>query len=117
MLMNRLTVWESAEDPKKFREYVKEKFAELSSSSKDIGALIQREFTVVKGTPLSALEAKTTELVIITPKDGVSFSQLKEFSLKVRDVWSENGHPSTISEGDGAIFSIVGWSSTAVRAL
>ncbi|KAE9395232.1 hypothetical protein BT96DRAFT_997832 [Gymnopus androsaceus JB14] len=110
-----ITVWESVEHQKKFRESANEKLGEIYSFLKDAvpGEIVRHQFTLIKGTPLLGLESKNTELVIITPKDGVPFDRVKEIALKVRDVWDANGHPSAISEGNGMILNIVGWTSTA----
>ncbi|KAE9392811.1 hypothetical protein BT96DRAFT_979222 [Gymnopus androsaceus JB14] len=67
-----ITVWESVEHQKKFRESAQEKFSQLFNSAV-AEELVQHQFALIKGTPLHGLESANTELLIITPKDGVSF--------------------------------------------
>ncbi|KIK57291.1 hypothetical protein GYMLUDRAFT_87011 [Collybiopsis luxurians FD-317 M1] len=112
-----ISVWESAEHHKKFRE--DSNSAQVFRSIKQAVAgdhLVRRQFIPIKGTPFPALESKNTEFVIITPKDGASPEKVKEIALRVRDVWDREGHTAALSESAGddvAFLMLVGWDSTA----
>ncbi|KAJ3894272.1 hypothetical protein GG344DRAFT_63054 [Lentinula edodes] len=77
--------------------------------------LVRYHFHLVKGTAIPALESKTTEFALITPKKEASFESVSKLGLKVRDVWDSNGHPAAFATGEenhDLILIIVGWPST-----
>ncbi|KAJ3722085.1 hypothetical protein DFJ43DRAFT_679443 [Lentinula guzmanii] len=103
-----ISIWESS--------LLHRKFKEISMAVSVAGdQFFHREFDVLKGTAIPGLESKTTEFVIITPKEGASYDKVREAGLKVRDVLDSNGHPAVFAEsvqGDGMFLMIVGWLSS-----
>lgn len=82
--------------------------------------LVRYHFHLVKGTAIPALESKTTEFALITPKKEASFESVSKLGLKVRDFWDSNGHPAAFATGEenhDLILIIVGWPSTTVRPI
>ncbi|KAF5385624.1 hypothetical protein D9757_005555 [Collybiopsis confluens] len=111
-----ISVWESVEHHKKFREgnLHKKIFGSLKQTAAD--QLVPRQFVPIKGNPLPALESKNTEVVIITPKPGASAAKVKEIGIRLRDLWDGEGHTTTFSQNvdeEGVFLMLVGWDSTS----
>ncbi len=117
------TVWESSEHHKKFREIAPEKFSQLFATSKDAvsgpGELVRHQFKPVleEHSPIEGLEAKTSELVIVTPQPGATTEAILKAGIKVHDVLNSNGHPAAFHQsvdGSPVFFMLVGWDSAEV---
>ncbi|KAJ3801519.1 hypothetical protein GGU11DRAFT_214618 [Lentinula aff. detonsa] len=119
-----ISIWESSLLHRKFKEIsmvnretdIAKQFEPLNEAVSVAGdQFFHHEFNVLKGTAIPGLESKTTEFVIITPKEGASYDKVREAGLKVRDVLDSNGHPAAFAEsvqGDGMFLMIVGWLSS-----
>ncbi|KAE9393630.1 hypothetical protein BT96DRAFT_999245 [Gymnopus androsaceus JB14] len=116
-----ITVWESAKRLKMFRETASEKLVSLAGQSLKASAqgaeFKQYQFISVQGDHVPAFDSKITEIVIVTPHDGVPKEVVKEATLKAHGVLEGvAGRPAAVSEsidGSGVLLVSVGWESVA----
>ncbi|KAJ4466746.1 hypothetical protein J3R30DRAFT_3583285 [Lentinula aciculospora] len=107
-----ITVWHSQED---YLEYKNSNVFNLTMRLLEkaaVGKIIHHLFRGVKELTMPTFQAKLTEFVLASAKNGVSNNTLKKTVGKVWAVLDAHGHPSSIGEcvnGDDVYVIVIGW--------
>ncbi|KAF5381848.1 hypothetical protein D9757_008339 [Collybiopsis confluens] len=104
-----LSIWESPEKLKAFRDTSGSKFNSLIAGL-STGKIQRYEYLSVQRSPQLTFGANLTELAWGKAKDSSSAAAFKDAVIRVSDLTSASGYPSAVGEGaDGTILVAAGW--------